>query len=194
MKAPTRLRLASSAALLWLAGCGHSPPTRFLVLDVAPPPSGLVRAGYRGPPVSIIAVQVPAVLDRPEFAREVSPGQLQINDFERWSAPLGTLARDTLGRDLTLCLPDGAVLPVGAGFANAGVIRIEVVVVSFGTGTDGTSMEASYRLLLPGGGDLRRQARFRVPSDGIDAAASARAWTALLGKLAEHIAVELPAK
>ena len=77
-----------SLVALSLAGCGHSPPTRFYTLDPVAPPS---PQAYAGPALRIGQVYVPAVLDRSELVREPGAGQLKVDDFDHWGAPLGQL-------------------------------------------------------------------------------------------------------
>lgn len=174
-----------------LAACGHGPATRFLTIDAAPPPAAAVRAGYRGPPVTIPAVHVPAALDRVEYAREAAAGQVTVSDFDRWAAPLGTLMRDALARDLAARLPEGAVLTPGLAVPAGGALRVDVVVTGF-DGAAGT-MQAAYQLLPPGGhAGTRHEALLTTSAAGADPGAAARTLAALLGQLADRIAADLP--
>lgn len=180
-------------ALLWpallLAACGHSPATTLLTLDAAAPPPEGIRADYRGPPVAVPAVHLPTALDRPEYVSQVAPGQAKVDDFATWVAPLGTLARDTLVRDLTARLPAGAVLPPGAA-GGAGTRVIGVTLLSFTGGPGEAIMQAAFRQIPRG---PVRQVELRTASPGIGAVPSAQAFGALLGQLADRIAADLPA-
>jgi hypothetical protein len=180
--------IAALAVPMLLAGCGHSPPAVTLTLDPTPPAPEAVRAGYRGPPIAIPAVHVPAALDRVEFVSQPAAGTVKIDDFARWSAPMGVLARDALVRDLTARLPAGLVLPPGAAGAK-GSIALDVTLLSIDTSATGATMQAAWRR-LPGG--RVRQEIVQAPG-GADPAASARAFSALLGQLADRIATDLAA-
>ena len=184
-------RLLCLGALAGLASCGGSPATRMLTLDAVAPAPAAVQAGYRGRPVAIPAVHVPAVLDRAEFAHQIAAGEVKVDDFARWAAPLGLLARDTLVRDLIARLPAGAVLPPGAG-GGGGVTAIDVTILSFdagaGAGAGGATMAVVYRP-LPGGAP--RQLLLATPGAGGDPAATARAFSTLLGQLADRMAADI---
>lgn len=185
MRAPFGLSLLLLAAL---AGCGRSPRTRTLTLDAAAPPPGRVRADYRGPPIAVPAVHLPAAIDRAEFARETGAGEVKVDDFARWAASPGLLARDALVRDLTARLPEGAVLPPGTPAGAARLLDVTILSLDPGPGTP--TMQAAYRW-LPGG--AVRQVRLTLPSTAAaDPAAAARAASALLGALADRIAADLP--
>lgn len=191
-------RTASSAALtlsaLALAGCGHSPATTFLALEPAPP---AVVAVYRGPPVRVPFLHVPVVLDRPEFVRQVA-GEVKIADFDRWAAPLGLLARNTLIQDLQARLPAGAVLPPDAA-AVVPDIRVEATVLAFRVEGAEAVMEASYRIVRPAAGRTPatpprpRPVTLRTPLADQTPLAQAQGWSALLGQLADRVAADLAA-
>lgn len=190
------MRFAITAALagaVLLAGCGHSPATTFLTIDTAPPPMSPGAApltGYRGPPLRVPFVHVPATLDRPEYVSQPSAGTLRIADFARWSAPLGRLARDTLVRDLTQRLPAGSVLAPDAAPAKPEAVVLATVLDFTPTGTAAT-MTVSYRI---GTAPMPRVARFQTPLGGPTPVDAAQAWSALLGQLADRIVTELPAR
>lgn len=179
---------------LALAGCGRSPATTFLALDPAPP-AGPVASNYRGPPLRVPFLHVPVTLDRPEFAQEVA-GTIKVADFDRWAAPLGILARNTLIRDLQARLPAGAVLPPDAG-AVAPETRVEATVLGFRAEDGAATMEASYRLVRPapprGTAPLSppEPVILQVPLGADTPQAQAQAWSALLGKLADRIVGDL---
>jgi hypothetical protein len=176
--------LVPLAAALALAGCAHSPPTTLLTLDAAPP-AGPVRSDYRGPPIAVPAVHLPAILDRAEYVRQTGAAEVQVDDFARWAAPLGLLARDTLVRDLTARLPAGAVLPPGATEARARVVS--VTVLAFTDDANGARLDVAYRFLPTGS---VRQAVLSVPADGSGPTSSARRLGLLIGQLADRIAAD----
>jgi uncharacterized lipoprotein YmbA len=72
-------------ALLLLAACGSSPPTRFYTLsDTAPTTTPPTDVGL----VSINRVSIPGEIDRPQIVRRMGSNQLNISDLDRWAAPL----------------------------------------------------------------------------------------------------------
>ncbi len=187
MRVPsTRFGVALLVAML--AGCS-SPPSTTLTLDVAPPRAEAVRAGYAGPPIAVPAVHVPAAIDRVEFVRQVAAGQLEVDDFARWSAPLGTLARDALVRDLTARLPAGTVLPPGATGAAGRTVTLDVTILSFDSGSGQARMQAAFRPLP---GNVVRQLVLTADLTDDRPVSTANAFTALIGKLADGIVDALP--
>jgi uncharacterized lipoprotein YmbA len=181
-------RLATFALLLTLAACGHSPDTQFLTLDPVPGPPA---AGSRGGPVRIPSVQVPPEFDRVEFAHQIGPGQMKVEDFVHWSAPLGMLARNTLILDLAQRLPRGAVLPPDSS-AQSNSLRATVAILSFGAAGSDLTMTATYAFGPEEGSTARpRWAELRTPA-GQTPVEIARALSTLLGQLADRMAADLP--
>lgn len=178
------------ALSLSLAACGQSAPTRFLTLDPVPAASGPVD--YRGPSVRVPSVRIPPALDRDEFVQKGAPGELKVDDFVRWSAPFGMLARNTLIIDLAARLPAGAVAPPDAPARPAGR-RIDVSIVSLEIAGGEATLQAAYEIAPDAdqAAPSRRQwMTLRLPS-GPSALEAARAYSALLGQLSDRIAADL---
>ncbi len=135
--------LALCAGVAVLAGCGHSPPTRFYTLDAVA--SQVAARPYAGPPLRIGQVLVPPVLDRNEVVQEITAGRLQVDDLDHWGAPLGQLIRTALESDLSARLPAGDFLPgTGAAPDDAGTVVVTVLGVS--RTAEGLSMDVSWTL------------------------------------------------
>lgn len=179
--------LIGLAGLAMLAGCS-SPKTTLLTLDTAPPPPEAVHAEYRGLPIAVPAVHLPASLDRAEFVHQEQAGTVKVDDFARWTAPLGLLARDALVRDLTVRLPAGAVLPPGASGSAGHARTLDVTILAFQTNAGGATMQVAYRA-LPGG--TVQQLSLSAPSTGVAPVPTAQALTALIGALADRIAADM---
>jgi len=191
--AAAALALALLAPFL-LAACGHSPETQFLTLD--PVPGAPAAAAWRGPPVRIPSVAIPPALDRGEFTRQTAPGEMKVDDLAHWSAPLGMLVRNTLILDLAQRLPAGAVAPPDAP-AQPGGLRVAVSILSFGV-TDGVaSMEAAYELAsddAAGATGPRQWVQLKAASAGATPGDTARAFSTLLGLLADRMAGDIAAR
>jgi uncharacterized lipoprotein YmbA len=183
------LPLIGLAALAALAGC-TSPKTVLLTLDAAPPAPDAIHSDYRGLPIAVPAVHLPATLDRAEFVRQESAGEVKVDDFARWTAPLGLLARDALVRDLTARLPAGSVLPPGTGGSVGHTRTLDVTILSFQAGASGATMQAAYRV-LPGG--AVQQLTVSDPAGGSAPVPTAQAFGALIGQLADRIAADMSA-
>lgn len=178
------LPLIGLAAFAALAGCA-SPKTTLLTLDAAPPAPEAVQADYRGLPISVPAVHLPAALDRAEFVHEVTAGEVKVDDFARWTAPLGLLARDALVRDLTARLPAGSVLPPGASAAAGHARTLDVTILAFQATPGGATLQVAYRVVPAG---TVQQLSLTVPAGGTTPIATAQAFGALIGQLADRIA------
>ncbi len=175
------------AALVVLAGC-TSPKTTLLTLDASPPPADAVHADYRGLPIAVPAVHLPVALDRAEFVHQESAGEVKVDDFARWTAPLGLLARDALVRDLTARLPAGAVLPPGTVGAAGKARTLDVTILAFQAGPAGATMQVAYRV-VPGG--AVQQLSLATPGAGAAPVPTAQAFGALIGELADRIAADM---
>ena len=188
--------LAGTTALL--AACA-SAPTRFFTLDPVAPAQAVAGA-YSGPPVKLVAVNIPPQLDREELVSETAPGEVKVHDLEHWEAPLGLTARQTLIEDLAARLPAGRVLgPATPAGAEAAILSVDVV--SFNVGPQGAQMQVAWTLTLPAAAEDPAPAVFRAPLmqlqapvSGAHGGATAAAFSALLGQVSDQIASALPAQ
>jgi uncharacterized lipoprotein YmbA len=116
-----RISIALVAALAM--GCATA-PSRFYTLDSTAAADGAPAARYA---VMVGPVFVPAAVDRPEFVVQVAPNQVQIDEFNRWAAPLGDAIARAIAGDLAILLgtSDVAVAPL-ANFRPAYRVAINV--------------------------------------------------------------------
>jgi uncharacterized lipoprotein YmbA len=134
---PTALAMTLILAVtLTLAACAHSADTRFFTLDPRPPATSIGSAPYDGPALRVDSVSLPADLDRPELIRRTGANEMEIDDFSRWAAPLGDMARRVLTQDLASRLPvDDVIYPGAPKPANAGTVTVDVLDFSVADGT-----------------------------------------------------------
>ena len=98
---------ALGAALM--VACASSPPMRFYTLTpLAPETPANTVAGVR--PLRLSRVTVPGELDRAQLVRRIDSTRLQIDDQDRWAAPLDEMIRRVLSADLASRLPPNTVL------------------------------------------------------------------------------------
>lgn len=171
-----------------LAACGHSPATTFLVVDATPPSAPATL--YAGPPLRVPFVHLPVTVDRPELVRQDAAGTIRVDDFARWSAPLGIMARNALIQDLTARLPAGAVLPPDA-LPVSREIRVEATVLSFDTRDGQAVATTSFRLVAPGTDPQPRVTRLSAPLANDTAPARAQAWSRIVGQLSDEVLAAL---
>ncbi len=174
------------------AGCSASAPARFYTLDstatpeAAPAPRGAVMVG----PVS-----VPASVDQPQFVVQVAPNRVEIEEFNRWAAPLNDSIARAVAGDLAVQLgtPDvlTATLP---NFSPDYQVTIDVQRFESIRG-QAALVEAVWAVRRTAGGGTRTGrtiAREAVQGDGFDALAAAhsRALATVSGDIAVAIRAE----
>jgi len=189
----TRLARWLGAALVAAValGCGTSAPSRFYTL--ASTATG-DRAPAVGTGVMVGPVSVPASVDRPEFVVQIAPNRVEIDEFNRWAAPLGEGIARTVAGDLAALLgtPDVATAP----FANFDpVYRVTINVQRFDSVQgDSVLVEAVWAVRETAGGKTRSGrtvAREALQGEGFDALAAAHSRA--LAKLSADIAAAIRA-
>jgi len=194
-RTPVSLRHLRVAAVLSGAvlgvSCGHSAPTEFLALQPVPPQ---VRSpSAPGNPVRVAAVRLPPWLDRLEVARPTDGSTVVVEDFERWSAPVGDLALAALTDDLADRLTGVPVLPARAIAPPA---TRDVTVDLIALTRRGTSLELDGAATVT---DARTGALIlNIPvhlraATSTGAPGEARALDDLMGELADRLAPVLRA-
>ncbi len=174
------------------AACGTSPPTRYYTLASTATPERAPAARYA---VLVGPVSVPASVDRPEFVVDVAPNRVEVEEFDRWAAPLGESIARTVAGDLSILLgtPDVATAPF-ANFDPAYRVTIDVQRFDSRPG-DSVLVEAVWVVRGAGGGSTRsgRTVAREVPQgQGFDALAAAHSRA--LVKLSSDIAAAIRAE
>ncbi|TFG94570.1 MAG: membrane integrity-associated transporter subunit PqiC, partial [Myxococcales bacterium] len=186
-----RLGSWAGAALVaaLLGGCGTTAPSRFYTLASTASPGG---ASALGTGVMVGPVSVPASVDRPEFVVQVAPNRVEVDEFNRWAAPLGEAIARTVASDLAALLgtPDVATAP----FANFDpVYRVTINVQRFDSVQgEAALLEAVWTVREVAGGKTRQGrtvAREALEGPDFDAlpAAHSRALAKLSGEIAAAI-------
>jgi uncharacterized lipoprotein YmbA len=189
--------LAVGAGALAVGAC-QSAATRIYTLEVAAPAT---RVRYdQAPALRIDNLSVPAGWDRIEILRPSGSGTLKISDFDHWSASLRQAARQALSADLSERLPPGSVvyprlpLPPGA-------LGIDVDILEFSFVGSHASMQASW-VITPAAvatatgapAAQRGEALLQEAMASTQPAAVVRAWSELIGQLADRIAADAAAQ
>jgi hypothetical protein len=139
-------------------------------------------------------VSVPASVDRPEFVVQIAPHRVEVDEFNRWAAPLGEGIARTVAGDLAALLgtPDVATAP----FANFDpAYRVTINVQRFDS-VQGESalLEAVWTVRSTAGGATRSGrtlAREVLEGQGFDAFAAAHSRA--LARLSADIAAAIRA-
>jgi uncharacterized lipoprotein YmbA len=190
-------RRITSPALLFaflalVAAACSTAPARFYTLDST---AASQPAPLAGVAVLIGPVSVPEAVDRPEFVVQVASNQVEIEEFNRWAAPLNDSIARAVAGDLSAQLgtPHVAVAPM-ANFIPTYLVTIDVQRFDSIRG-QGVVVEAVWAVSrIPGGAKRsgRTVARETVQGDGFDALAAAhsRALAKVSADIAETIRAE----
>jgi len=174
-----------AAVLIAALGCGTSAPARFYTLDATAAPAAApgVRASVLVGPVTI-----PSAVDRPQFVVQVASNRVEVEDFERWAAPLDEAIARVVAGDLVALLgtPDVAIAPI-ADFEPTYRVAIDVQRFESNPGASAL-VDALWTVRATAGGTRsgRTVAREDVQGDGFDALAAAHSRA--LARLAADIA------
>ncbi len=95
-------RMLSTACLVTLfAACSATAPSRFYTLGSTAAPG----VALNGPAAVMIgSVAVPASVDQPQFVVQVAPNRVEVDEFNRWAAPLNDSIARAVAGDLAMQL------------------------------------------------------------------------------------------
>ena len=99
MKSIQQLFLLGCAAAV-LTGCS-SAPSRFYTLNATAQGDGKSEAHYA---VLVGPVSIPAEVDRPQFTVQVAPNHVDVDEFNRWAAPLNENIARVVAENLAMLL------------------------------------------------------------------------------------------
>jgi uncharacterized protein len=181
--------IALSAALT--AGCSTAPSTFYSLSSTAtadgtPATTATVLVG---------PVTIPAAVDQPEFVVQVAPNRVQVDEFNRWVAPLSDGIARAVAGDLVVLLgtPEVATAQL-ANFAPDYRVTIDVQRFESIQGQAAT-VEAVWTVRKTAGGQTRSGrtvAREPVQGQGFDALAAAHSQA--IAKVSGDIAAAIRAE
>jgi uncharacterized lipoprotein YmbA len=180
-----------------VSGCSTTTPARFYTLDVTAVSDGAAPVSY---PIMVGPVSVPAAVDRPQFVVQAAPNRVDVDEFNRWAAPLNDAIAQVVAGDLVKLLgtPNVAAAPM-ANFDPAYRVTIDVQRFESIPG-QAALLEAVWTVHGTAGAQTRSGrtvAREAVQGgDGFEALAAAhsRALARLSGDIAAAIRAEAEAK
>lgn len=201
----TRAALPILAVAL-VAGVGcvslkRTQEARFFVLrSVVEPPAAPAAAARRGF-VGVMPVRLPGHLDRPQLITWTAPGELRIDEFQRWGEPLDIGFTRTLAENLATLLPEHFV--ARSPWRSSAVVRCRVVTELrvFGLQPNREVRLDGRWALLPASGEhllargtasLGRGPLANGPT-GVDPGAEVEAMSELVGELSREIAAAVRA-
>ena len=181
--------LSMALVAIAAAGCGRTAQSRFYTLDAVATAEGAPSTSWA---VIVGPVSVPASVDRPEFVVQVAANRVEIDEFNRWAAPLGDAIARTVAGNLTVLL--GSPRVVTAPLANFDAnYRVTIDVQRFES-VPGEAVVFDAVWAVRGskgttGRSGRTTARETVPDASYDALAAAhsRALATMSGEIAAAI-------
>ena len=189
------MRIVCSVLAVLVAGCAllepRHDPSRFYTLSARQVDPALTREA--GPSVVVGPVTFPTYLDRNEVAVRVSPSELKYELTERWAEPLVQNFTRVLVEDLGTLLGSERVAALASSTAVPPDFWVEVVVVRFEAGVDGSALltarwavrNAARKIVRVRQSQHARQATAATTEGGV------KALSAALGDLADEIATVL---
>jgi len=189
------LRIAHliSIAIVVIAAWGCSTtPARFYTLDSTAAPDGAPAAHMA---VMVGPVSVPASVDQPEFVVQVASNRVELDEFNRWAAPLSdSIARAVAGNLVVLLrTPDVAASPM-ANFSPAYTVTINVQRFE-STRNQGALVDAVWTVHRTAGGAIRSGRTLTqeaTQGDSYDALAAAHSRA--LARMSRDIAAAIRAE
>ena len=181
-------------AVLWLAaallaGCS-SPRTNFYTLSAVAAPDTAAPAIE---PVTVGAVSLPALLDRPQLVVRTSANRVDFLESHRWAEPLKSELPRVIADDLTRLLNQSRVsaYPQNAGFDADLRVTVDIQRLEMTAG-EGAALEALWSVRRKAGGapqNGRTVVSEPATGSGYDAlvAAQSRALAALSRDLAKAL-------
>jgi uncharacterized protein len=193
-------RIAFIAVVFFAAvavGCGASAPAHFYTLSSTATAVGGAPAAHTA--VLVGPVSVPASVDQPQFTVQVAPNRVEMDEFNRWAAPLSDSIARAVAGDLAALLgtPDVATAPL-ANFKPAYRVTIDVQRFDSLKG-EAALVEAVWAVRKTADGETRSGrtvAREAVQGEGFDALAAAhsRALATMSADIAAAIRTEAAAQ
>lgn len=182
------IRILTIALVAGAAGCA-SAPSRFYVLRSTATSADAPRSSLG---VLVGPVNVPGSVDRPEFVVQVAPNRVEIDEFNRWAAPLDESIARAVAGDLSVLLgtPDVAVAPM-ANFKAAYRVTLDVQRFDSLPGS-ATILETVWSVHQVASGEIRSGrtlARETVAEPGYEALAAAHSRA--LGQMSAEIAAAI---
>jgi uncharacterized protein len=179
-----------------VAGCGATASSKYYTLDSTAVSDG--RPASRAA-VLVGPVSVPASVDQPQFVVQVASNRVEVEEFNRWVAPLSDSIARTVAGDLTTLLGTPEVATAQLANFNADY-RVTIDVQRFDSiRGQATLLDAVWSVRKTAGGDARSGrtvAREAVQGNGFEvlAAAHSRALAQMSGDIASAIRAEAEEK
>jgi uncharacterized lipoprotein YmbA len=172
--------------LILAAGCGSSPSSRFYTLSATPAPAGTPSDLS----VAVGPVTIPAVIDRPQIVVSAGPNQVQLDEFNRWAAPLQSNISRVVADNLAALLGTPRVSLFPQTMSAAADYRVAIQVQTFDSAPgEAATLDAVWTVSRSKDGKSqtgRTAVREAAPQGGFDGLAAAHSRA--LARLSQDIA------
>lgn len=189
---PSRPRLASSLLVaLAVAGCGATKPARFYTLEALATATGAPPAACA---VVVGPVTIPPALDRPQLVVQVAPNRVEIDEFDRWAAPLSDGIAAAVAGNLAVLLGTAEVaVGGGGGFVPTHTVSLAVQRFASVPGKE-VEVDVLWSVRRTSGGDPRPgRTTVHEPVRGPDVDAIAAAHSRALATVSADVAAAVRA-
>lgn len=139
--------LAAAAATL-MSGCASTPQAKFYTLGARPAQENAQTAPARLS-ISIDAVTVPELVDRPQMVVRIDATQVRIDEYARWAEPLKSQITNVLVADLAQALPGALVTGYGQWAGEAQSYHLQIDVQSFESAADMATIGTVWTVRSP---------------------------------------------
>lgn len=193
----TRRATLGGAALLGLAACTPTPPTRlYTLVPVDRPGEEVAKRRTRPPIVGLGPIRFPDYLDRPQIVTRVSATRMTMADLDTWSEPLETLFARTLQENLSRLLRTENILLLPTQRAIVTDVDVEVEVLRFDADAGrNVTLDARWRLVGPDGRATKvgRSTIAEVAAEGPYMDEVTSALSRCMGQMSREIAAAIEA-
>ena len=187
-----RFFAAAVSAIALLAGCGRSPQTTFYTLTPLSVPAETLQAVPHAPTVSIAAVSLPELVDRPQLVVPDQGSQVLVLEGQRWAEPLKSAIPRVLAEDLARLIGAERVSAYPQYAAGRADYRIFIDLQRFETTGQAVLVDALWTLKPSTDGRVTvRRSQFKEPLQGGGYEALVQAYSRALAGLATAIAKEV---
>lgn len=178
--------LIPAAALLLAAGCSSTPPSHFYTLS----PAAFPATAASSVSVAVGPVSVPAQVDRPQIVVTTGPNQVQLDEFNRWAAPLQDNITRVVAENLVAMLGSPHVTLSPQTLSADAEYRVAIEVQGFeSVPGDSASLDAAWmvRRMKDGKTETGRTSVLE-PAKEKSYAALAAAHSSAIGRMSQDIA------
>ncbi|MEP7242248.1 MAG: PqiC family protein [Gammaproteobacteria bacterium] len=197
MKVATAVSLA---ALGVLGACASSPAVRFYTLSEVGgvgSAAAVPAAASDVAPIRVARVGLPTELDRSQIVRRMDANRLEIQDLDRWAAPLDEMILRVLWSDLAARLPPNTMANAAAPATHQATRLLSVELQEFsGDSNCAVTLRGAWTLKLArqpaAGSDLQGLINTQVPSSGAcTVGALPAAMSQAIGQMSDGIAAAI---